>query len=450
MKLLITLLTCFTFLFSHQITAQISNEKVQEHLIGNWEGAFIKNNSYQRIDITFYLQDKNLMSLQVIEEWHPQFGEFVLPVNIDSLGYLNFNTGYGSAKAQLDSISLEISGYIANSNPATYLHFKKVPAAPRRNFEALPVEIQNGEILLKGHLHRPLYAPSKTVVIIVGGRGCYAGPTKYDLYAKLLRKYGVSTLSYHKRGTGNSTGDCNLATIDDFVNDLISIKEFLGAVPYQYENIGVIGSSAGGWVMMKASERTNFDFLISIVGPSTSVREQQLQSLEKGIRHFKLSETAKKEITAYTNLVFDAEPSEKSFDKFQQLLKGAQKNGWNSLLDGTDIPGSAGDISNLWVRRHNYDPTEAFRNCEVPLLAIYGEKDWIVPHQENIERLQQLFDGSRSKYLTTVLLPEAEHGTEVSEGYQELPNEHSYWRFFRISPKVQIEIIRFLKQHNFH
>ena len=429
--------------------AQEMNTVNPDLLLGNWEGAFIKGNSYQKFDISFFKNDSILMSNQIIEEWHPQFGEFQLPVETDSTGYISFNTGYGRAKTQLDKVSLEINGHIIDKNPTIYVHFKKVPLPSKPKVIVEPVEVTHGKVSIKGHLHIPENSKNKTVIIIVGGRGCYAGNTEYDLFSKLLSKYKISTFSYHKRGTGKSTGDCNTATIDDLAKDLIEIKSFLKNHPNNYSNIGVIGSSAGGWVMMKASEYTNFDFLMSIVGPSTTVREQQMQSLEKGISKFNLTDLALKELTEYTNLVFDAEVNQDSFDKFSELLRSSEENGWNNLLDGTDIPKNVNDIEKLWVRRHNYDPTNAYIKCNIPLLAIYGENDWIVPFNENINKLKALFTGEREMYLNTFILPEAEHGTEIMEGYRNLNFDKSYWRFFRISPYVQIEIINFLNKYKF-
>ena len=69
---------------------QIEMPNVVDPLMGFWEGAFIKNNSFQKLDIQFYKNENQIQSLQIIEDWHPQFGEFVLPVEIDSIGQITF------------------------------------------------------------------------------------------------------------------------------------------------------------------------------------------------------------------------------------------------------------------------------------------------------------------------------------------------------------------------
>ena len=44
-------------------------------------------------------------------------------------------------------------------------------------------------------------------------------------------------LVFNKRGTGKSTGDCSLATIDDLANDVIACKNYLAQHANNYENI---------------------------------------------------------------------------------------------------------------------------------------------------------------------------------------------------------------------
>ncbi len=448
-KRLVQLLGLLIFsLFTINASANDKAEKLFSVLEGHWEGAFIKNNSYQKFDIQFYKENGEFSSLQIMEEWHPQFGEFVVPVSIDSMGQISFNSGKGKALMHLDSNSLELVGTIEGSLPVIHVHLKKVPQPPKDGFTVEEITLKSDTVSLYGHLHVPNNR-STTAIIIVGGRSCYAGSTKYDLWAKLLREYGISVLVYNKRGTGKSTRDCATATIADLANDVVACKEFLSKHSNGYSKIGVIGSSAGGWVMMKAQEKTSFDFLIGVVGPSTSVYEQQMQSMEYGLTYYDLPQEAKKDLLEYTNMMFSAKATKANFARFKELLALAERDGWYDLLDDTDIPPSVEGIDELWVRRHSYDPKEALKKFDKPFLAIYGENDWIVPYKENIARLEECFSGDRLNNLTTIVAHEAEHGTDAEGRYVDLDDNKSYWRFFRISPKVQIGIIDFLMEHKF-
>ncbi len=118
-------------------------------------------------------------------------------------------------------------------------------------------------------------------------------------------------------------------------------------------------------------------------------------------------------------------------------------------MEGSDIPGSVKGIDSLWVRRHNYDPKEMLKKYNQPFLGIYGQKDWVVPYRENIERLEDCFSGERRSLLSTAIAYGGAHGTETESQYVQLKENHSYWHFFRISATPMIEIVQFLRRHNF-
>ena len=423
-----------------------AQKETKEILIGYWEGAFIKNNAYQKFEIDVYESNGKLIGLQVMDEWHPSFGEFEVPIQIDSLGAITFGTGYGKAKLDLDKNNLELIGSLESFSPSVYIHLKKAARKPSPNYTIEEVFIKNGEQPLFGHLHKPIINSKNSAIILVGGRGCGADLTYYNLYAKVLRAYGIAVLAYHKRGTGKSKGDCNAATINNLASDVIALKDHLKS-KYQFEKIGVLGISAGGWVMTKAEEKTDFDFMISVVGPSTSVKEQQLQSASYGADFYKLNPTAKANVLDYTKLMFEAK-SQKDFEKMKSLLKIAKEEDWFKLLEDTDLVKTKEDINKLWVRRHNYDPKEVLKRYTKPFLGIYGERDWIVPAKENIDALKLYFK-ENSDNLTTVLAHNAEHGMEMEQKEITLKPNVSYWHFYRISPQMRIALIDFLTQHNF-
>lgn len=437
----------FILMLIPQIVFGQNTSQTNENLIGYWEGAFVKSNSYQKIEIEFSEVNGKIFSLQIMDEWHPTFGEFQVPVEVDSTGLISFGTGYGKAELRLDSENLEVIGYLVGFNPTISLHLKKVPNKPTPNYTIEKVSIKSEEIELNGHLHLPKINPTKSAIILVGGRGCEADETVYNLYAKFLREYGIAVLAYQKRGTGSSTGNCDLATIQDLAEDLKSVKSFLANHKMEFEQIGVLGISAGGWTMTKAEENTSFDFMISIVGPSTSVKDQQLQSANYGADFYQLETKAKQNLIQYTNLLFDVKQSKEGFDTLKSLLEKAENEGWNQLLESTDIPKSGDEINNLWVKRHNYDPKKVLENYNKPFLAIYGQRDWIVPPKENTKLLRKYFQ-NRQELLTTITAFNAEHGMEMEGKWIDLGQNQSYWHFYRISPEVRITIVDFLRKHD--
>ena len=414
-------------------------------LLGYWEGAFIKGNSYQKLEMEVFLVDNKPMVRQIMEEWFPNYGDLELPVTVDSSGIIRMPSGYGPVTLQLDPDALELIGQVADSAPAVYVHLKKKPVPPATPYSIEAVTIPNGKVQLAGHLHLPEFPQTETAIIIVGGRGCYAAATEYDLYARFFRSYGVTTLVYQKRGNGASTGDCAKATIDDLASDLRAAYQFLKQHPRHFKKIGVLGSSAGGWVALKAQEAGSFDFTISVVGPATSVFDQQMQSARVGAKVFDLSKEALGELEAYTKLVFEAPASRKTLKSMEQLLAKAEEHDWLPLLEDTDMAQKVKDIDRLWVRRHQFDPETVLQLYDKPFLGLYGENDWIVPARENIAHLEKAFDGERRFLLHTFTFPEADHGMETKAEYRVLESEASYWHFYRASPQLFIRIVEFME-----
>ncbi|MEL6851565.1 MAG: hypothetical protein AAFP92_23790, partial [Bacteroidota bacterium] len=151
----------------------------------------------------------------------------------------------------------------------------------------------------------------------------------------------------------------------------------------------------------------------------------------------------------YTQMMFEAPATQASFDSFQALLKEAKEYGWSELLDNTDIPPSVAGIDSLWVRRHSFDPEAVLSQYTHPFLAIYGQRDWIVPYEENIAQLEACFSRKRRSLLTTHVAYDGEHGIETRARYVDLGRNQSYWHFFRISPQLTIETVNFLRRHRF-
>ncbi len=442
------ILLFFVILFSPALIPVDAQESdsLQTVLIGHWTGAFIRQNSYQKFDIQFYEEDKKLHSLQIMEEWYPTYGEFVIPVSLNGNEVI-FNTGIGKAILTLDKDNLEMTGEIKTDQPNTFLHLKKVPDPALEDFDLIPLNITNGEVVLSGHLHLPKINHKKTALILVGGRGCNPDETAYNLYAQFLRKYGIAVLAYQKRGTGNSTGNCSLASIDELASDLNAVFKYLNTSSFEFDKIGVLGISAGGWTMTKAAGQIDFDFMISIVGPATSVYEQQMQSMRYGASFYDLKPAARQNLLDYTQLMFNSKAGNRSFKQMSDLLEKSEREDWRKLLEPTDIPENPDEISNLWVRRHSFDPGDVLASFNKPLLAIYGEKDWIVPAAENIARLNNYFK-DKEDLLTTVIAHDSEHGMEKEAKSINLDDGVSYWRFYRIAPEVRIEMVRFLRKHD--
>jgi pimeloyl-ACP methyl ester carboxylesterase len=139
------------------------------------------------------------------------------------------------------------------------------------------------------------------------------------------------------------------------------------------------------------------------------------------------------------------------YAEMQQLLTHGKRTGWGAeFLADTDVARSAEDISNLWVRRFNYDPREDLKKVRVPFLAFYGGSDRVVPPAENEPELRRLLDAAGNKNFRIVVLPGAGHGLVQDEGLRRLAGargerETYYWKFGRLGATYLQEMVDFLQ-----
>ena len=188
------LLACLLLGMAYILPAQ---HPVVDSLLGYWEGSFIVNNSAQDVKVRFFKVGDQLYALQEMEEWMPSFGEFELMVKVDSTGLVQMPTGYGPSVLRLDGRRMELSGYVKNQHPALYFHLKRVPAPPAPIYTTRPLDLKGkDDNVLKGVLHTQIDSDARNLIIFVGGRGCGVDETQYNLYARVLRKYGIDVYTY--------------------------------------------------------------------------------------------------------------------------------------------------------------------------------------------------------------------------------------------------------------
>jgi pimeloyl-ACP methyl ester carboxylesterase len=437
------------FLCSGSITAQTTSE---DQLEGFWAGAFVRDGAVQLVNAEIRREgDKLRIEMEAPDR--PFAPQSVSVIESDTNGRLKFDTMYGPAVVALDSVFLEMVGDVAENTPPLRLHLKRSLRPPMPNIRTEEITFRSRDVALSGTLVLPEGAGPHPVALQVHGRGCQ-GRGGYLRRARVLARYGIAGLAFDKRGVGASKGRCESATIDDETNDVLAAIAFLASRPeIDRTRIGAISNSAGGWVVPRAAVRSKpaLAFIVTMVGPATSVREQQLDNARYISRELKLSDEDKKPLMRYIELMFTTVDSEAQFAEMRQLITQGEKTGWaQEFLDTTDVAPSAGELKNLWVRRFNYDPREDLKRVRMPFLAFYGGSDRVVPPDENVPELRRLLTEAGNRNFRIVVIPEAGHGLDHAQRLQKLPGgkgnmEIYYWKFGRLAPTYLPELIDFLQ-----
>ncbi len=424
----------------------------EEQLEGFWAGAFVREGAVQVVNAEIRREGGKLRIEMEVPE-RPFAAPSASAVERDASGHLKFDTLYGPATVTLDPVFLEMVGEVAENTPPLRLHLKRVLRPRRPEIRTEEVTFRSGDVVLSGTLVLPEGEGPHPAALQVHGRGCQ-GRRGYLRQAAVLARYGVAGLAFDKRGVGASKGSCESATIEDETNDVLAALDFLAARPeIDRAQIGAISTSAGGWVVPRAAARSKvaLAFIVTTVGPSTSVREQQLDNARYISRDLKLSAEDQKSLMRYVELMFAEGDAEAQFAEMRRLIAEGEKTGWaQEFLDTTDVAPSAAEIKNLWVRRFNYDPRADLKRIKAPFLAFYGGADRVVPPDENVPELRRLLTEAGNRNFRILVIPEAGHGLDHGQRLQRLPGgegqmEIYYWKFGRISPAYLQELVNFLQ-----
>jgi pimeloyl-ACP methyl ester carboxylesterase len=240
-----------------------------------------------------------------------------------------------------------------------------------------------------------------------------------DVFFPPIREHllasGIGVCSFDKRGVGGSTGRWQEAGILEQANDLLRCVQTLALDEELGVPVGIFGHSQGGWVVVEAASRgVPLAFVASSSGPGVTPAEQERYSLQMSLTRDGLDRAEIDQALKHLDEVVDLARRRVSFEEVQKRIP---EGSWPSAYD-SDQPG-------LWdflVDICDYDPAPALARIEVPVLALFGDGDEIVPVEESVSVYRAAV---RSDLLTVAVFPDADHRVQVggqkrmAEGYVE-------------------------------
>ncbi|MEM0963495.1 MAG: alpha/beta hydrolase, partial [Bacteroidota bacterium] len=268
----------------------------------------------------------------------------------------------------------------------------------------------------------------------------------YDMigWAKLLARSGIAALVWDGRGAGRSSGDAATVTAESreaevqAALDLMSTCRDLGPV-------GLLSYSAGGWITPDvAAERDDVAFVVALVGPAQSLADQQGHVTTAFMRASgeSFTEAEYAEAFAYQRATVELAQTGRTWSAFEQINAPAREARWAAHALIPDSP----DLEDLdyFRRRIGFD-APAWDRVRVPVLAVYGEADLIVPPQNNVPRLRAALAGNADA--TVLVIPGADHTLARPAGLAgegEWP--HRFYRPWTRSPAVLEGLVEWLRE----
>ena len=270
------------------------------------------------------------------------------------------------------------------------------------------VSFGSAEAKLTGTLIKPAGKPPFPAVVFVHG----SGPVTRDFFGPLpyfLAQHGVAVLTYDKRGQGKSTGHWLEADFEELSQDaLAGVQLLLQRKDVDPDRTGLLGISQGGWILPLAAAKSQAPkFLVVISAATVTPEQQQLQLVAGEMRAAGASNEDAQKALQQARAQFAELKAPGTGEWVKGEIERLEKEGKFDALNanGMDNP----KFLQFYRGILNFDPVPFWEKVRCPVLAIYGDKDTLVPPSENRPRLEEALRKAGNMGLQLQQIPSADH-----------------------------------------
>ncbi len=267
------------------------------------------------------------------------------------------------------------------------------------------------DLRLTGTLHLPVASPPHPCVLMLRG----SGPADRDCggYFPPIRDAfltrGIAVYSFDKPGVGGSTGDWRHYALADRADQALAALACLQAQDaIDTDAIGVWGQSQGGWVVQIIAARApGLAFAIANSGPGIPPREQDAYNVAHTMRAAGRPEDQIAHAVAFVNALQEATTRGDAYPTvLETLIQPAQREPWYGSFTVEDAD-DWGLMCHFAAER--YEPAAALAQVRCPLLAIFGERDPLLPALESAAIYGRALRAAGNRDATTVIFPQGNH-----------------------------------------
>lgn len=243
----------------------------------------------------------------------------------------------------------------------------------------------NGDVQLAGTLYLPAGDGPFPAAVIMHG----SGPDTripYILDAEMLAGGGIAAFIFDKRGTGQSGGDWERASLDDLMGDGLAAVALLQSQPEtDPAKVGLVGSSQGAWLApFMAARSDQVAFFVQITGSATPLANQEMWDDGNSLKALGFSYWAIETTMKASHLLYSS----------------------RELIRRGILP-----LGDMWFVYYDptLDPANVWPDVQVPALVLYGGKDRTVPTQTSLTIVKQTLVQNGHPASRIVVFPERGH-----------------------------------------
>lgn len=244
-------------------------------------------------------------------------------------------------------------------------------------------------------------------VVVVGGSGPQVRGAFRVLRDRLPRS-GIAFLEYDKRGSGQSGGPVN-ERVPVLAEDARAMVRFLRSRPeIDPARIAVVGHSQGGMVAAHLSSLPDPPRgVVLLLSPAIPGREHTSDQVARSLL-LSFPERGDYAVQrAFADRLIAAAPDKAKVEavvaagvKAGRVPQDAAEQIVKALTDGAQLPAAL-----------EREPFEDLRRVRIPVLAVYGGKDFLVRPEENLPAARKALAGNPRAEI--VLLPDLNHALQV-------------------------------------
>ena len=278
---------------------------------------------------------------------------------------------------------------------------------------------------MEGTLLLPNAEPESVVILVHGSGNMHRGIRWYERQAENITKVGAAVLYYDKRGTGESGGDWKKADLDQLTDDAVSsISSIRILEGLEDIKVGLLGYSQGGWIIVKATEKADVDFLISVSGSTQTPGEQGKYVTRNAMQRNGFSEEDMELADSLTDMINRVYLTDEGWQETQTKLEKSVPERFEGLGFGL-MPRDHWNWKWYAELPLDFDPRPIMEKSNVPMLAFHGSRDHLVDPDFNAAYLGRL--KSDGLDVTTHVDPEGGHILKYRKKHMIFWNK-TYWK----------------------
>jgi len=398
---------------------------------GTWQGAIEVANMRMRIAMHVSHDDKGrlLASLDSLDQ-----GIQGIPASkvAEKEGELSFEIPAFAAeyRGTLSASRNELAGTWTQNNSVSKLDFRRSDQPldlrrPQNPVKPYPYGVEDAsfpagdsQATLAGTLTIPPgNGPFAAAVLIGEGPAdrdaTTAGHKPFLVLADLLTRKGMVVLRYDKRGTAQSTGNSERATMEDLTGDAAAALTYLKArKEVDPKRAGMIGLGEGGILALRVAARVDdLDWLMLLAAPATRgeqtlLRQSELMARTSGLPEEQIERSQQFDRTAYA-----AVREEKTASALEARLHALiAKSGLNASVPPAALADQVRLMTTPWFRDYlDFDPVPVLEKIKCPVLALNGDRDLQVDADQTVPLLRQAYEKSGNKDFTVMEIDGVNH-----------------------------------------